>query len=185
MKTEGASFQRLIRPDGERTAGMTPEGLRLFRPSFAITLGDFWLAEAVLWKSGESRAQTVERSQRGVGGAVAPPTSIPIRRLCRVKVGFSHEKPSCFAGLLILLAKSIPYKFGRPLVDRIRFLEKWRKPLFRHAEPRLRYAEKMFRFPNWQKFHQVWDPKGSRGRSESPTGCARRREIFCTCKNTG
>ena len=51
-------------------------------------------------------------SRRGVGGAAAPPTFNRVSRLCRLR------------GLLILLAKSIPYKFGRPLVDRICFLEK-------------------------------------------------------------
>ncbi len=51
-------------------------------------------------------------SRRGVGGAAAPPTFNRVSRLCRLR------------GLLILLAKSIPYKFGRPLVDRICFLGK-------------------------------------------------------------
>ena len=51
-------------------------------------------------------------SRRGVGGAAGPPTFNRVSRLCRLR------------GLLILLAKSIPYKFGRPLVDRICFLEK-------------------------------------------------------------
>ena len=58
------------------------------------------------------RAQTVKKPSGGVGGAAASPTFIRVSRLCRLR------------GLLILLAKSIPYKFGRPLVDRICFLEK-------------------------------------------------------------
>ena len=56
--------------------------------------------------------QTVKKPLEGVGGAAAPLTFIRIWRLCRR------------GGLLILLAKSIPYKFGRPLVERICFLEK-------------------------------------------------------------
>ena len=49
-----------------------------------------------------------------VGGVIRLPlySNIRVSRLCRLR------------GLLILLAKSIPYKFGRPLVDRICFLEK-------------------------------------------------------------
>ena len=57
-------------------------------------------------------AQTVKKPLGGVGGAAAPLTFIRVSRLCRLR------------GSLILLAKSIPYKFGRPLVDRICFLEK-------------------------------------------------------------
>ena len=56
--------------------------------------------------------QTVKKPLGGVGGAAAPLTFIRVSRLCRLR------------GSLILLAKSIPYKFGRPLVDRICFLEK-------------------------------------------------------------
>ena len=66
--------------------------------------------------------QTVKKHLGGVGGAAAPLTFIRIRRLCRR------------GGLLILPAKSIPYKFGRPLVGRICFLAKVVKPLLRHAE---------------------------------------------------
>ena len=73
----------------------------------------------------------------------APPTFIRVSRLCRRTAGFSNEKPSRFAtavfleensafvGLLILLAKSILPKFGRPLVDRICFLEKVASATFR------------------------------------------------------
>ena len=57
-------------------------------------------------------SQTVKKPSGGVGGAAAPLTFIRVSRLCRLR------------GSLILLAKSIPYKFGRPLVDRICFLEK-------------------------------------------------------------
>ena len=53
--------------------------------------------------------QTVKKPSWGVGGAAAPLTFLRVSRL---------------RGSLILLAKSIPYKFGRPLVDRICFLEK-------------------------------------------------------------
>ncbi len=56
--------------------------------------------------------QTVKKPSGGVGGAAAPLTFLRVSRLCRLR------------GSLILLAKSIPYKFGRPLVDRICFLEK-------------------------------------------------------------
>ena len=56
--------------------------------------------------------QTVKKPSGGVGGAAAPLTFLRVSRLCRLR------------GLLILLAKSIPYKFGRPLVDRICFLDK-------------------------------------------------------------
>ena len=56
--------------------------------------------------------QTVKKTSGGVGGAAAPLTFLRVSRLCRLR------------GSLILLAKSIPYKFGRPLVDRICFLEK-------------------------------------------------------------
>ena len=62
--------------------------------------------------------QTVEKPQGGVGGAAAPLTFIRIRRLCRR------------GWLLIVLAKSIPYKVGRPLVDRICFLAKVGLPTF-------------------------------------------------------
>ena len=65
--------------------------------------------------------QTVKKLLGGVGGAAAPLTFIRIRRLCRR------------GGLLILPAKSIPYKFGRPLVGRICFLAKVVPPLLRHA----------------------------------------------------
>ena len=58
------------------------------------------------------KQQTVKKPSGGVGGAAAPLTFIRVSRLCRLR------------GSLILLAKSIPYKFGRPLVDRICFLEK-------------------------------------------------------------
>ena len=80
----------------------------------------------MLFRQSESAKpfQTVEKPQGGVGGAAAPPTSIRIRRLCRR------------GGLLIVLAKSIPYKFGRLLVDRVCLLEKQRKPFFRHAAAR-------------------------------------------------
>ena len=65
------------------------------------------------WRSCSPCAlQTVKKPSGGVGGAAASPTFIRVSRLCRLR------------GLLILLAKSIPYKFGRPLVDRICFLEK-------------------------------------------------------------
>ena len=59
-----------------------------------------------------SSDQTVKKPSGGVGGAAAPLTFLRVSRLCRLR------------GSLILLAKSIPYKFGRPLVDRICFLEK-------------------------------------------------------------
>ena len=59
-----------------------------------------------------------KKALEGVGGAAAPLTFIRIRRLCRR------------GGLLILLAKSIPYKFGRPLVGRICFLAKVVKTTF-------------------------------------------------------
>ena len=62
--------------------------------------------------------QTVKKHLGGVGGAAAPLTFIRIRRLCRR------------GGWLILLAKSIPYKFGRPLVGRICFLTKVVKTTF-------------------------------------------------------
>ena len=62
--------------------------------------------------------QTVKKHLGGVGGAAAPLTFIRIRRLCRR------------GGLLILPAKSIPYKFGRPLVGRICFLAKVVKTTF-------------------------------------------------------
>ena len=63
--------------------------------------------------TGAHRAQqTVKKPSGGVGGAAAPLTFLRVSRLCRLR------------GSLILLAKSIPYKFGRPLVDRICFLEK-------------------------------------------------------------
>ena len=55
---------------------------------------------------------TVKKPSGGVGGAAAPLTFLRVSRLCRLR------------GSLILLAKSNPYKFGRPLVDRICFLEK-------------------------------------------------------------
>ena len=82
------------------------------------------------------RFRLSKKPSGGVGGAAAPLTFIRVSRLCRRTVGFSNEMPSRFAtavfleekqrlaGSLILLAKSIPYKFGRPLVDRICFLEK-------------------------------------------------------------
>ena len=79
--------------------------------------------------------QTVKKPLEGVGGAAASPTFIRVSRLCRLR------------GLLILRAKSIPYKFGRPLVDRICFLAKVVKPLLRHAEtgPAVRYSGARFR----------------------------------------
>ena len=61
--------------------------------------------------------QTVKKPLEGVGGAAAPLTFIRIRRLCRR------------GGLLILLAKSIPYKFGRPLVERICFFDTLKRAL--------------------------------------------------------
>ena len=54
------------------------------------------------------RFQTVEKPQEGVGGAAAPPTSIRIRRLCRLKVGFSKEKPSRFATAVFRTWKTAP-----------------------------------------------------------------------------
>ena len=51
--------------------------------------------------------QIVNTFSGDVGGGPAPPTFVRIRRICRL------------GGSLILLAKSIPYKFGRPLVERI------------------------------------------------------------------
>ena len=54
----------------------------------------------------------------GVGGAVVPPTFIRIRRLCRR------------GGSFILLAKSITYTIGRPLVGRRCLLEKVVKSTF-------------------------------------------------------
>ena len=51
--------------------------------------------------------QIVNTFSGEVGGGPAPPTFVRIRRICRL------------GGSLILLAKSIPYKFGRPLVERI------------------------------------------------------------------
>ena len=54
------------------------------------------------------RFQTVEKPQEGVGGAAAPPTSIRIRRLCRLKVGFSKEKPSRFATAVFRIWKTAP-----------------------------------------------------------------------------
>ncbi len=62
--------------------------------------------------------QAVKKPRGGVGGAATPPTFIRIRRLCRR------------GGSLILLAKSIPYTFGRPLVGRRCFLEKVVKTTF-------------------------------------------------------
>lgn len=55
-----------------------------------------------------------------VGGGPAPPTFVCIRRICRLRRS------------LILLAKSIPYKFVRPLVERICHFFHTLKPL---AEP--------------------------------------------------
>ena len=51
--------------------------------------------------------QIVNTFSGDVGGGPAPPTFVCIRRICRLRRS------------LILLAKSIPYKFGRPLVERI------------------------------------------------------------------
>ena len=62
--------------------------------------------------------QTVKKPLGGVGGAAAPLTFIRVSRLCRLR------------GSLILLAKSIPYNFGRPLVGRSCFLEKVGTPTF-------------------------------------------------------
>ena len=59
--------------------------------------------------------QTVKKPLGGVGGAAAPLTFIRVRRL---------------RGPLILLAKSIPYNFGRPLVGRNCFLAKVVKTTF-------------------------------------------------------
>ena len=87
-----------------------------------------------LWKFISLAVSDCQKTLEGVGGAAAPLTFIRIRRLCRR------------GGLLILLAKSIPYKFGRPLVDRICFLAKVVKPLLRHAEtgPAVRYSGARF-----------------------------------------
>ena len=59
-----------------------------------------------------ARSSDCKKPSGGVGGAAAPLTFIRVSRLCRLR------------GSLILLAKSIPYNFGRPLVGRSCFLEK-------------------------------------------------------------
>ena len=64
--------------------------------------------------------QIVNKFSGDVGGGPAPPTFVCIRRICRLRRS------------LILLAKSIPYKFGRPLVERICHFFHTLKPL---AEP--------------------------------------------------
>ena len=64
--------------------------------------------------------QIVNKFSGDVGGDAAPPTFVCIRRICRLRRS------------LILLAKSIPYKFGRPLVERICHFFHTLKPL---AEP--------------------------------------------------
>ena len=64
--------------------------------------------------------QIVNTFSGDVGGGPAPPTFVCIRRICRLRRS------------LILLAKSIPYKFGRPLVERICHFFHTLKPL---AEP--------------------------------------------------
>ena len=64
--------------------------------------------------------ETVNKFSGDVGGGPAPPTFVCIRRICRLRRS------------LILLAKSIPYKFGRPLVERICHFFHTLKPL---AEP--------------------------------------------------
>ena len=74
--------------------------------------GSAWKGRRAPVPQGTGARQTVKKTLGGVGGAAAPTTFIRVSRLCRLR------------GLLILLAKSIPYKFGRPLVDRICFLEK-------------------------------------------------------------
>jgi hypothetical protein len=75
----------------------------------------------------------------GAGRAAVPPASIRVSRLGRRMVGFSMANPSRFAaerlaGLLILFVKSMPYNFGRPLLDRSCFREKEAKVAFRYAE---------------------------------------------------
>ena len=64
--------------------------------------------------------QIVNTFSGDVGGDTAPPTFVCIRRICRLRRS------------LILLAKSIPYKLGRPLVERICHFFHTLKPL---AEP--------------------------------------------------
>ena len=64
--------------------------------------------------------QIVNKFSGDVGGDAAPPTFVCIRRICRLRRS------------LILLAKSIPYKFVRPLVERICHFFHTLKPL---AEP--------------------------------------------------
>ena len=64
--------------------------------------------------------QIVNTFSGDVGGGPAPPTFVCIRRICRLRRS------------LILLAKSIPYKFWRPLVERICHFFHTLKPL---AEP--------------------------------------------------
>ena len=50
--------------------------------------------------------QAVKKPRGGVGGAEAPSTFIRIRRLCRLKVGFSLEKPSRFATAVFIYENS-------------------------------------------------------------------------------
>lgn len=61
--------------------------------------------------------QIVNKYSGDVGGGPAPPTFVCIRRICRLRRS------------LILLAKTIPYKFGRPLVERICHFFHTLKPL--------------------------------------------------------
>ena len=92
--------------------------------------------------------QTVKKHLGGVGGAAAPLTFIRIRRLCRR------------GGLLILPAKSIPYKFGRPLVGRICFFEKVAKGTFSRRLTRL---PRSGRPPGWRRARprwRAWRPPG-------------------------
>ena len=101
-----------------------PKGfpIALWKPSGPMLAGAFagqgserlsaWKGRRASVPCGTGARQTVKKPLGGVGGAAAPPTFIRVSRLCRLR------------GLLILLAKSIHYKFGRPLVDRICFLEK-------------------------------------------------------------
>ena len=98
----------LWKPSGPMLAG-TFAGQGSERPFFC---GSAWKGRRAPVPQGTGARQTVKKPLGGVGGAAAPPTFIRVSRLCRLR------------GLLILLAKSIPYKFGRPLVDRICFLEK-------------------------------------------------------------
>ena len=97
----------------------------------------------------KSMDQAVEKPLGGVGGAAAPPTSIRIRRLCRR------------GGLLILLAKSIPYNFGRPLVGRSCFLEKVAEATF---STRWMFQINIW-FHNLQAIQQGWGRKSPGGKA--------------------